>query len=301
MVAGRLVSSAYQPSVAASASMAAWSKCQSRVVAGAVEFFGAGGSGAGRGVDEHPAHRVRRVFLAGPGDGHGVLDDAVAAALFGRAGGVAFGDVGHRTAGGGGGAGLDLLEIGPAVLRMTELGLREVGVTGRVVAVEADRGHVPVQLRHVDAVRPDRGRPDRAGHLLGHRRQRIQRPRDAVVVEHARIQAQRVLDGELARPRRHVDHRRRCGQPVGDQRLDHLPVCGVGDLARRNRPVDDARDVQPSAQPGRHRQRPQHLLGAGRTVPNPHRRLLACHTIILNDIGFKMMVTRRGAEVESGS
>ena len=88
-----------------------------------------------------------------------------------------------------------------------------------------------MQLRDVDAERGDRGRPDRAGHLLQHRGQRVQRPGDAVVVEHVRIQAQHLRDRELPRPRPNVDHRRRRGEPVGDQRLDDLPVRGVGDLA----------------------------------------------------------------------
>src|SRR6266851_2250685 len=76
MLASRLVSSAYQPSVAASASMASWSSHQVRagfpgpavqVVAGAGELLGAAGrgrGGPGAGVHEDTAQRDGRVAFA---------------------------------------------------------------------------------------------------------------------------------------------------------------------------------------------------------------------------------------------
>jgi len=223
-----------------------------QVVAGAVEFLGSGvpgGFGAGRGVHEDPPQRDRGVAFERPGDGHGVLEDPVMAALIDGAVGVPGSDEVHRggrvvvaagehlrgherlgrrgqeghvrrgghrgdvvvgqqlrvayeqepawsgqpsqglhraddlgdlrgttvvgppehrdrTVRGGGHAGLDLFQVGASVLGMTEPGPGEVVVGDLVVAVQADRGHVPVQLGHVDAVGGDRGGPDRAGHLF---------------------------------------------------------------------------------------------------------------------------------------
>jgi hypothetical protein len=92
---------------------------------------------------------------------------------------------------------------------MTEPGPGEVLVGDLVVAVQADRGHVPVQLGHVDAVGGDRGGPDRPGHLVQDRGQRVQRPGDPVVVQHLGRHRERVLDGELPGPLPEVDHRGR--------------------------------------------------------------------------------------------
>jgi hypothetical protein len=48
----------------------------------------------------------------------------------------------HRFVGGGSDAGLDLLEVGAAVLEVAEARLRVLLIAGLEVAVEADRGHV---------------------------------------------------------------------------------------------------------------------------------------------------------------
>jgi hypothetical protein len=146
---------------------------------------------------------------AGPGEApqglHGADD------LTDLGGSAVVGPPEHRdgSVGGGGHAGLDLFQVGAAVLGVAEPGPGEVLVDARVVAVQADRGHVPVQLGHVDAVAADRGGPDRPGHLVQDRGQRVQRPGDPVVVEDLGSDPEGVLHGELPAPLPEVDHRGR--------------------------------------------------------------------------------------------
>ena len=57
------------------------------------------------------------------------------------------------------------------------------------------------------------------------------------------------------------------GQPVGDQRLDHLPMGHPRHLlAHRAGTIDDPGHIQPPAQLAHHRQRAQQLLHTGRRV-----------------------------------
>jgi hypothetical protein len=338
-----------------------------QVIVGALQLagpVGGRGLGAGRGPHQHPPQRQDGVSLALAGQGHGVLDDPVAAPPLSRLVLVAGRDVvdrggsvgveggedlgGHVGLGGrrdeadlgvghgpqvgvgeqlgvthqqqplGAGqllerghgaddlgdlagaavvgavedgdpavwvagdrqAGLDLLEVGAAVLGMAMVGSREpVGGVG-VGAVQRDRREVPVQPGNVQAEHADRAGADRPDDVVQLRRGRVQGPADAVIVEHGRLDPPDLLHGPLAGPVLDVDQRRRRGQPVGDQRLDDLPVGDQCHLADRHGPVDDPGHLQPPAELRDHRQRPQRLVQAGRTElgskpgTGSHRRTL---------------------------
>ena len=156
--------------------------------------------------------------------------------------------------------GLDLLQIRPAVLRMPPPRRRVLLIRLRVGAVQRDRGQIPVQPRHIHAELGDRRRPDTAGDRVQLRGDRIQRPGDPVIVEQLRGDAVRLIHRHRRRPLLHPHHRRRRGQPVGHQRLDHLTMGDPGHRPDRAQLIDDLRDPQPAPELRDHRQRPQPLF-----------------------------------------
>jgi hypothetical protein len=117
---------------------------------------------------------------------------------------------------------------------------------------------------HVDA--------KRGGRLCAHRPHdpvqlgcdRVQRPADPVIVEHARLDPPDLLHRPRPGPVLHPHQRRRRGQPVGDQDLDDLPMGHQREVTDRAATVDDAGQIQPPAKLGDHRQRAQRLVHAGR-------------------------------------
>jgi hypothetical protein len=153
-------------------------------------------------------------------------------------------------------AGLHLLEVGPAVLGMPEPGRDEPLLDLLVGAIQRDRGHVPVQPGDVQAEGGDRLRPDRADDGLQRGRDRVQGAANAVVVQRRRRDPQDLGDRPGPRPVFHSSQRRWRGQPVGHQRLDHLPVGQGGHLPDRAGPVDNPAQVKAPAEVGHHRQGP---------------------------------------------
>jgi hypothetical protein len=162
--------------------------------------------------------------------------------------------------------GLDLLEIGPAVLGLAPLGRGKASLDLLVDPVQRHRGHIPVQPGHINPEHRDRPRPHRPDHLVQLRCHGVQRPPDPVVVERVGGDTKDLLDRPLTCPVGHPQQRPGAGQPVGDQRLDHLPVGHPRDLPNRTRTVHDPGKVQPPAELAHHRQGPQQLLDTGRRV-----------------------------------
>jgi len=68
------------------------------------------------------------------------------------------------------------------------------------------------------------GQRQLAADRLGDRGQRLQRPPEPVVVQKHDRHAEQLGDRRRGRPAGHVIQRCRRGEPVGDQRGDHLPV-----------------------------------------------------------------------------
>ena len=175
---------------------------------------------------------------------------------------------GHATVGGDAETGLDLAQVGPAVLGMAEARLGECLFGHLVGAEQADRGHVPVDAGHVEAEgghRPGTDRADDAGQLGGHR---VEGSPDAVVVERVGRDAEDLLHRPRPGPVLHVDQRCGRSEAVGHQRFDDLAVSHDGQVANRAGPVDDVSDVEASAERRHHRQRTQRLVHTGRAVPN---------------------------------
>ena len=197
---------------------------------------------------------------AGPGEGlqpvHGVHDlgdfpgAAVVGAVQQRDGAVG----GHSD------TGLDLFEVGAPVFGVAVGRGRMILIDLVVGAVQGDRGHVPVQAGHVDTERVYGLGADRSDDVLDLGCDGVQGPAQTVVVEGVGRDRVDLLHGPVPRPVGHGDHRLRVGQPVGDQRLDDLPVADQGDITHRAGRIDDPRDIQPAGEVRDHRQRPQPLL-----------------------------------------
>ncbi len=156
--------------------------------------------------------------------------------------------------------GLDLPQIRPAILGMPPPRRRVLLISLRVRAIQRDRGQIPVQPRHINAKFRDRRRPHTADDLVQMRGNRIQRPGDPVIVEQPRLDAIRLIHRHRRRPLLHPHHRRRRGQPVSHQRLDHLTMGDPGHRPNRAQLIDDLRDPQPAPELRHHRQRPQPFL-----------------------------------------
>ena len=156
--------------------------------------------------------------------------------------------------------GLDLLEIRAPVFRMTIPRGRKRRVTVRIGAVQGDRGHVPMQPGHIDPERCNRRRTDRPDDLLGPSGDRVQRPTQAVVIEHIGRHPEDFRHRPQPGPVRDPDHRRRMRQPVRDQHLDHLTMRDIRQITDRTSRIDDSGDIDPPTEIGDHRQRPQPLL-----------------------------------------
>jgi hypothetical protein len=103
---------------------------------------------------------------------------------------------------------------------------------------------------------------------------RVQRAADPVVVEQRGIDTEDLLHRAHACPAGHPDQRRRRGQPVRDQRFDHLSMVQVRYIANRTGPVDDPRQIQTATVIGDHRQRAQLLLDTRRDMPSPVSSIL---------------------------
>jgi hypothetical protein len=130
----------------------------------------------------------------------------------------------------------------------------------RVGAVQRDRGHVPVQPGHVHPELADRRRPDRADGLIQVRSDRVQGTAEPVIVEQVRLDAIHLVHRHRRCPRLHLHQRRRRGQPVRHQRLNHLPVRDRRHLPDRAQLIDHLRDPQPPPELRHHRQCTQPLL-----------------------------------------
>jgi len=65
------------------------------------------------------------------------------------------------------------------------------------------------------------------------RSDRIQRPPDPVIVKEFWLHPESFTDRPVPRPPLHMHQRRGRGQPVGHQRLDHLPVRQTSNITHR--------------------------------------------------------------------
>jgi hypothetical protein len=161
---------------------------------------------------------------------------------------------------GDGDPGLDLLEIGAAILGMAVLGGREPLGDLVIVAVQGDRGHVPAHPGSLDAERLDRGQSHRPDQVIKLRGDRVQGPADPIVVEQFGIDTEHLAHRPGSGPLLHVHQRRGRGQPVGDQHLDNLPMSEFSQVTHRTGGIHQLPDPQPGTKLGHHRQRPEHLL-----------------------------------------
>lgn len=108
--------------------------------------------------------------------------------------------------------------------------------------------------------------PDRADDPLQAGCHRVEGPADAVVVEDLGSQTEDLFDRPGPGPVLHVNQRGGRGEPVGHQRLDHLPMGGVGDVAHRRSPIDDPGDVEGPGEVSDHGEGSERLLHARRPV-----------------------------------
>ncbi len=155
--------------------------------------------------------------------------------------------------------GLHLFQVHPPVFRMPVLDLRILLVLVGVGTEHRDRCHIPVQPPHLDPELPDRRGPDRPDDLLQMRGDRIQRRRRPIIIQQRRGDPEDLLHRPRLRPLLQTHQRRRRGQPVGDHRLDHLPVGQVGDIPHRTQLIDDPGQLQPPHDLSTGHQRPQPL------------------------------------------
>ena len=101
-----------------------------------------------------------------------------------------------------------------------------------------------MELGGVDAEGADGSQRHRGGDLLEPAGQGIQCPAEPVVVQQGGGSAEPVVSGVGGGPLGHVIQRARGGEPVGDQRGDHLAVGELGSAPHRAGPVHDAGHVQ---------------------------------------------------------
>lgn len=90
-----------------------------------------------------------------------------------------------------------------------------------------------------------------------------QGPGQTVVVEQNRLDTEDLLNRPGTGPVTNPHQRRGRGQPIGHQRLNHLPVRQVSARTAQAQPVDDPRHIQPAQKLGSDRQSAQTLLHHG--------------------------------------
>ncbi len=138
-----------------------------------------------------------------------------------------------------------------------------------VGAGDPQGGQVQVQPGGVDPEPVDRGQGDRAADLLGHRGQRLQRAAEPVVVEQHPGDLQDLGHRRRARPTGHVVQRGGRGQPVGDQRGDHLAAGKLRPAALGQAPVHQVDQAEPVQVVGDQQQRTDLAAGAARRWVQP--------------------------------
>jgi hypothetical protein len=113
-----------------------------------------------------------------------------------------------------------------------------------------------VQPGGVQAKGSDGLRADRPDNVVEVGRDRVQRPADPIVIQRGRLDPEDLLHRPRPGPLLHPPQRGRRGQPVGHQRLDHLPMGQRRHVPDRAGPVHDPGKVTALAEVGHHRQRP---------------------------------------------
>ena len=150
------------------------------------------------------------------------------------------------------------------------LDLRVVLLLLAVGAAETELGNVPVQLGDRDPEALKRPPSKQVEHLVQMLRERVERAAKAVVVELAGGDPKRLGDGEALAPIGKARERARMGEPIADQRLDHLAMRVLSDRADRAEAIDRLGQTEPIAEPFHDRQRPDR---AHNQLPLPlHRR-----------------------------
>jgi hypothetical protein len=79
--------------------------------------------------------------------------------------------------------GLDLLQIGAPVFRMTIRRRRIRRITVLIGTIQRNRGHIPVQTGHIDPERLNRRRTNGSDDVFGLFSDRVQRPTQTVIIE----------------------------------------------------------------------------------------------------------------------
>ncbi len=174
---------------------------------------------------------------------------------------------------------LDLQQVWAAVLRVPEAGLDVIRIRRSIGAIEADRGHVPVDASHIDAELSDRLGSDGADDACQLGSHRIERPTDAVIVQDLGSDGEHLFDRPGPGPVLDMDKWRGRGQPAGHQGLDHLAVGDICDVTHRAGSIDDATDVETSAELCDHRECPECLFHTGFSVAD----LASWHGDLLGD------------------
>src|SRR5204863_6616294 len=131
--------------------------------------------------------------------------------------------------------------------------------------------HVPVHPGHVQPEHLDRGSTHRPHDVIQMRRDRVQRPPDAVIPQRRGSHPEHFRHRPRPRPILHPQQRRRRGQPVGHQHLDHLPVGHRRGrhLPHRTHRINNLPQPQPASELSHHRKCTKHLLHTRYAVPSP--------------------------------
>lgn len=101
--------------------------------------------------------------------------------------------------------------------------------------------------------------PDAAGKPVRVRGDGVRSTRRAVVTQQAGLDTEDLLHRPAAGPAPGPEQRRRRGQPVGHQHLDHLTVRQLRPGIGRAQGIDDPRNIQPAQTPGSDGQSPRTL------------------------------------------
>jgi hypothetical protein len=130
-------------------------------------------------------------------------------------------------------------------------------------------GQVQVQPASIGPEPVDRGQGDRTADLLSDRGQCLQRAAEPVVVEEHPWDLQELGHGRRGRPAGHVVQWGGRGQPVGDQRGDHLAAGKLRPAALGQVPVHQVDQAEPVQVVGDQQQRPDLAAGPGRRWVQP--------------------------------